>query len=204
MAEPVLLIDKALHKIKHVFRVSGINITFKKTRMDKYRCWFTYFVNLTWVNYDLVGSALWLLYGIRQNSKFTDLTFSAPCTIFASLVHSKTLSLVFNEKKVDLIIANIRQLETQQKERNGDPETEKIIKAEDDYLNKVIKALNVVYLALIISFALNPMLLTLLHYYKTNEVQLILPFLIVYPFDPYDLRYFPFVYLHEVWSGQFH
>ncbi|CAH2242247.1 jg25180 [Pararge aegeria aegeria] len=39
-----------------------------------------------------------------------------------------------------------------------------------------------------------------LKYYQTEEVELMLPFLIIYPFDSHDIRYWPFVYLHQFWS----
>ncbi|XP_068628083.1 odorant receptor 4-like [Battus philenor] len=53
----------------------------------------------------------------------------------------------------------------------------------------------------IIAFSVGPILSSMFHYYKTGELSFLLPFLLLYPFDPYNIYFFPFVYIHQIWSA---
>ncbi|CAG4995048.1 unnamed protein product [Parnassius apollo] len=80
-------------------------------------------------------------------------------------------------------------------------EKEAIIADERRFLNNIIKMLNIVNMMLVVTFTSYPLILTLIEYLRTKEVELMLPLLIVYPFNSYDIRYWPFVYLHQIWTG---
>ncbi|VVC86895.1 unnamed protein product [Leptidea sinapis] len=67
-------------------------------------------------------------------------------------------------------------------------------------LKKVNSGTKVLNIVLVMTFFVSPLVLVVVKYFKTNEWKLLLPFLITYPFDPYDIRYWPFVYIHQIWS----
>lgn len=76
-----------------------------------------------------------------------------------------------------------------------------IVQEDVTFLHNLIRALNISYIVLLIAFAVNPIAVTLYHFWKTGEVVLGLPFFVKYPFDSFDLRYWPWVYLHQIWAG---
>ncbi|CAH0669145.1 unnamed protein product [Spodoptera exigua] len=50
-------------------------------------------------------------------------------------------------------------------------------------------------------FALGPVFVILPHYFKTNEVKLEMPFIAYYPFNEFDVRIYPFLYVHQLWTA---
>ncbi|CAB3226102.1 unnamed protein product [Arctia plantaginis] len=144
---------------------------------------------------------VYVISGIAQKKKLIELSYALPCVTICWLGNTKIVPVIANEKSIDLLINNIRQFETEQKNRPIDLEVDKIIKEEDDYLNKTIRVLYIFYIVLLASFPFIPLVLMLLKYLETNEVELILPFLVVYPFDAFDIKYYPYVYLRQIWSG---
>nr|QLI62088.1 odorant receptor 45 [Streltzoviella insularis] len=53
----------------------------------------------------------------------------------------------------------------------------------------------------IVTFTFGPLAVTISKYVNRGEVDLLLPFLIVYPFNARDIRIWPFVFIHQVWSA---
>lgn len=83
------------------------------------------------------------------------------------------------------------------------------IKKREDNMNKeiifknfVTSLLNTLNAMMVLVFTTSPLVLIAVKYIKTGEVELLLPFLDVYPFDPYDMRYYPFLYIKQIWSGK--
>ncbi|XP_075985869.1 odorant receptor 67c-like [Anticarsia gemmatalis] len=201
MVTPTLLIDKTVQKIAYLFRCTGINIKIgEKTRKDKFRCLFIYILNFIWLNIDVGGAYYWFFVGVAEHKDFTELTYVAPCMLTSTLGNLKTFYMIIHEGTVETLMNIMRKLEVDHKNDTGDAKIDEIIKTEDNYVNRVINILNVFYVILIICFALSPLMLVLLNYMRTNEVELLLPFLVIYPFDPFDMRYYPWMYLHQIWS----
>ncbi|XP_075985868.1 uncharacterized protein LOC142982995 [Anticarsia gemmatalis] len=201
MSEPKLMIDKTVNTMRYLFRSTGMNIKIgDKPLMNKYWGWFLYTFNFIWLNIDVGGSLAWFFSGIAEHKNFTELTYVAPCIVISNICSLKATYLVIYESKVNDLMQIMRGLETDQQKRISDSETENIIKTEDGFVNKVIRILNVFYIVVTTCFAISPMLLVLLNYLATGRIEWQLPFLIVYPFDPFEMKYYPWVYLHQVWS----
>lgn len=202
MEEEPLLIDKTVKKIEFLFRCTGVNIkSGPKTRMDTIKSRTVYIINFFWLNIDLAGAIVWFFTGIANSKSFTELTYVAPCITLSFLGNLKSLYLILREDNVDKLIQVLRDLEIKERGRVKHAEKDAIIKYEHNFVTTVISVLNVFYFVLVVAFALSPVTLVALKYFTTNEVELLLPFLIVYPFDPYDIRYWPWVYLRQIWSG---
>lgn len=202
MEEEPLLIDKTLKKMEFLFRCSGINIkSGPKTHMDIIKSRFVYILNFFWVNTDVGGAIAWFIMGIANSKNFTELTYVAPCVALSLLGGLKTIYLIFREDSVDELIQVLRDLEINERGRTRHEEKDAIIKYEYNFLTTVISVLKLFNFVLIVVFALIPVTLVAWKYYTTNELELLLPLFIVYPFDPYDIRYWPWVYLRQIWSG---
>ncbi|KAL0810925.1 hypothetical protein ABMA28_010223 [Loxostege sticticalis] len=192
-----LLFDKSLHNITFIFRLTGLNIENKK-RNYKQNCIFLF--NLLWHETDVICALLWAIYGIFSGESFTEVTHIVPCVIFGILADVKAICLLIKEDKVYILINNLRDSETKSKdfvniERNS------LIQPDFKRLNNIIKALNIINSLMFVVFDGFPLLFIALKYLTTGKLELLLPFLDVYPFDSFDPRYWPFVYIHQFWSA---
>ncbi|KAJ8708315.1 hypothetical protein PYW07_010440 [Mythimna separata] len=201
MEEEQLFIDITVKKIEFLFRCAGFNIKCSpKTRMDTIKSRTIFIVNFIWMNIDFVGCVVWFITGIVNSKSFVELTFIAPCVTWCFLGTLKSVYVVLREDKVDKLIQVLRDLEINERNRPKDAEKDAIMKFEHNFVTTVISILNVFYFVLAVMVALSPLSLMALNYYTTNELELLLPLLAVYPFDHYNIRYWPWVYLRQVWS----
>ncbi|KAH9645654.1 hypothetical protein HF086_005303 [Spodoptera exigua] len=200
MEEEPLLINKTIKKIEIWFRATGTNVkSTPKTRMDTIKSRAIYIINLLWLNMDLSGAVVWFISGIANKKSFTELTYVSPC-ITLSFFHFKCFFLFLNEDSVDKLLEKLRELEMNERARPKHKDKEAIMIHEYKFLTNLISFLNLFFCGLIVAFALGPVAITIFIYVTTNEVDLQLPFLIIYPFDAFTMKYWPWVYLHQIWS----
>lgn len=191
--------DKSLQKIQFAFRSTGLNLgTDGRKRNYKQNC--VYLFNFLWLNTDIIGALSWLLEGIISGKNFTELTYVAPCLTLSILGDIKAFCLLLNERKVHNLIDNLRDLEAKSKNFENS-EWDNIMQPEIKLFNIIIKVLNVLNCLMIVVFDVSPLILIAVKYFTTGELELLLPFLDVYPFDSFNLRYWPFAYIHQIWSG---
>lgn len=197
MSEKESLLDESLQKINFAFRMTGMNIKNEK-RTLKQNC--VYLFNFLWLNTDILGALSWVIQGIFNGKNFTELTYVAPCLTLSILGDIKAIYLILNEKKVLKLIQKLRQLE-QRADQFENSERDDVIQPDIKFLNAVVKVLNLLNCLMIVVFDLSPLIIITVTYFTKGELQLMLPFLDVYPFDSFDLRYWPFAYIHQIWSG---
>lgn len=202
MIYETLLFDQTLQKLDLVFRCGGINIKSSEKKSNDYiKSRIVYIINFLWLNTDVAGGLYWLIDGIRTGKDFLEITYNAPCMVFCALANIKGLMLIKNEKAIHKLIEILRNLERKAKRKGLSIEEDDLINKEKDFLNNVIKVISWLYVIVDTLFALTPIVIILVKYSNTAKLELILPFLVMYPFDPFQWKVLPFVYLHQVWSG---
>lgn len=67
--------------------------------------------------------------------------------------------------------------------------------------DRLLRGFAVAFLALIVTFNFIEFGGTVVHYLNSGAWEMSLPYFLWYPFDAYDRRYFPYVYLHQTWAG---
>ncbi|KAM3958422.1 odorant receptor 67c-like [Aphomia sociella] len=201
MATQQLLFDKSLKKIKFVFNWTGLSLeSRKRTSIDTFKCRAIFIFNFIWLNSDIFGAISWFIEGIENGKSLTELTYLFPCTSLSFLASVKSVIHINKEDIVNDLIEDMRSLERDKLDRETTVVMQEFIKRELSFLNAVVNLLNILNGMMVVVFTLAPLVLIAANYAKTNEVQLMLPFLDVYPFDPYDIRYWPFVYIKQIWS----
>lgn len=197
-------LDQSLDKIKLVCHLEGINI--KNNKKDNLKLKLMYLFNFQWLNSDLAGAICAFILGIKDGKNFVEITYIAPCITFSFLANIKSLAVILNGTQLQESISILKKMEIKDKNRNKNIKckVDNIIREHVGFLHSVIKVLNITYVVLVAAFAVNPLMLIAYKYYKTNELELVLPFLIWYPFDAYSIRNWPAVYLHQLWSGKYH
>ncbi|KAJ0171910.1 hypothetical protein K1T71_012673 [Dendrolimus kikuchii] len=196
-----LLFESTLKRTEFLYRYAGINIrSGERKASDKFKSRCVYIFNFFWLNIDLAGGIWWFIDGVKRGKDFFGLTYIAPCISLTTLANIKSIFIVLNEDKVHKLIDAIKALELKENSRKFVEKKKAIMKEETDFLNVVIYVINILYLVLVVAFAIMPLVVIAVKYANTHELELILPFLILYPFDPFNYKVWPFVYLHQFWS----
>lgn len=195
------LLDGTIKKIEFIFRIVGINIRSGKNIYPNLKSRVTFYFTIIWLNSELAGAYYWLLHGIFTGEDFLSITYAAPCITFSTLSNFKGYYLIANEQNVLKLIESLKNLEKKEKERKHSDKKDKIVKKERDFLHMVVNGNNWLYLILLILFAISPVLIIIVKYLNSGEVELIFPFMVLYPFNATRPEVWPFVYLHQVWAG---
>lgn len=203
MAEGALPFASDLKRLKYISLCTGLNMKpNKSSRLAKImnRCIFIF--NFIWLNSDIVGAMFWFMDSVKSGADMTQITYLAPCVTLSGVATVKSIYLIINGAHVEALIAELATLD--RKVTNSRIALrEKIEREERRFLNIVINLLNVLNVGMVVNFTFSPLILIAIKYIRTNEVELMLPFLDVYPFDPLDIRYWPLVYIKQIWSGEF-
>ncbi|KAJ2948905.1 hypothetical protein O0L34_g5838 [Tuta absoluta] len=194
---PEYLLNESLKMIDYSVRWLGITLE-KKQGNRKFYLLFIF--NFIWMNTDVAGAICWFLVGAKSGESLLSLTYVAPCITLSILANIKSLCFIVYSDQVDKLISTLKDLEFKETKRPASGEKKEIIAKERTFLHFVLKVLNFFNWALIIAFPLMPLTLTVWNYVQTRELSPLLPFLIVYPFNAYDLRAWPFVYIKQIWS----
>nr|WCC57437.1 odorant receptor 40 [Papilio glaucus] len=201
MNDENLLFDESLNKISFLFRYGGLSLESRaRTTMQTAKTRLLYLFNFLWLNVDLTGGIYWFIDGLENEKSFIKLTYIAPCIALGCMANIKSVFMIVNEKRIDQIIDSLRSLEITSVNSNRDEKKNETVADEKRFLNFVINMLNILNVIVVMTFSISPFVLMLIKYLKTKELELILPFFISYPFDSYDIRYWPFAYLHQFWS----
>lgn len=193
--------NKSLQRIQFVFTLSGLTFQSKKLSKKeilKTRC--MYLIDFLFLNSGLLGAVYWFVDGIRTGKKFEELTFVAPCITFSLLCDLKPAYLIHYEDLACDLVEHLRKLEN--KSTKWTKEKAEMRKREANFLHRILKSSNVVNTMLLLTFSVSPFISMTISYIQTKEVELILPLLIKYPFDSFDIKFWPLAYVHQFWAGK--
>lgn len=199
------IFDKSLKITNYALKLIGVDLTKRKVMSPLTFItdnWYYYF-NIWWMYSDVAGEIYWFIDAIRSDKTFGEFTFVAPCIVMGFLSHSKINAVYSKKNDMISLLDDLKKLyphrETEQI-KDDDNEKENIINEADTLIDRVLKLLIIVNVFLNVTFCALPIFIIFYVFYKTKELKLMTPFIIKYPFDAFDLRIWPFVYLHQCWS----
>lgn len=197
--EEKLLFDKYLRKIDYTFRRSGLYLRNRKNyNVTKARL--LYCFNFILVNLDVGGSLVYIAKGEGQEDGLVAITHSLPSAILALLCDFKSLSFMWYHTYVDKLVFILRELETKVDLNTVANKT--CIEEPIKFLQFALRVSSFSNWLLILAYPLMPLSISIYNYFALNKVDLVLPFLIEYPFDAYDIRIYPFVLLNNFYAGK--
>lgn len=184
--------------------LSGIRIYDKEfsASIEKLLC-YIFYINLLFVYFDVFGEVCWLVEGIYVGKNILELSLIAPCGTISMLATAKS-TLIFVHQGIVLKV--VKKLQNIHPKDNA----QALNKEEKDILNDSIKILTFVILLLygvsvvvIVAFSLMPAASMVYDYYSTGEIEYKYPYLVKYWFDPFTKEWWPFLYLHQIWSSMY-
>ncbi|KAI5646643.1 7tm odorant receptor domain-containing protein [Phthorimaea operculella] len=197
MAEKYLL-EQSFKKIDYTMRWTGMLLNKKAGKLQKYYA--LYIFNFIMLNLDVAGSIYWFVVGAMKGESLTSLTYVAPCITISLLGNIKSICFLVYGEQVDKLMTILKDLEVKAKKWPAVNERKEIIDKETKFLHLVLKLLNFFNWVVIIAFPLVPLSLTIMSYVQSHEFNPLLPFLIQYPFNAYDPRIWPVMYVKQIWS----
>lgn len=194
------LLDTTLNRLKLILILSGLNLErFNRPQTIKRRL--IYIFNFIWLNSDIICAIFYLIDGVKNGTDMTELTYLAPCSMLSAVSNLKSLYIISYNNYVNNLIDELRALDVNSINYNTNIKN-KIEKEERRFLNIVINLLNILNIGMVVNFTFSPLILIAINYFRTKKVELMLPFLDVYPFDPLNIKYWPLVYIKQIWSGK--
>lgn len=199
MSEKLLLFDISLRKIEYLFRWSGMHLR-NRENYNVIKSRVLYAFNFTLLIINCFGAFFWFMKQAAKGESLISLTYAAPTVTLGFLSVLKSLSFMWYHDCVDKLVYKLRKLET--KAESNIVANKALVEEPINFLHFVIKVSNVFNWLLIVAFPLMPLATTAYNFFVLNKVELLLPFLVEYPFDPYDIRVYPFVVLDHIWGGK--
>ncbi|XP_047023184.1 odorant receptor 4-like isoform X1 [Helicoverpa zea] len=198
--------DKCLRSVNLYLKFLGLHLESKdtnKTFVERSRSHRLYFAHLFSLNLEVVAQVLWVLEAVITGKSFVEITRLIPCLILCLISNFKTLSLLYygrhnNEFIVTMRSLLLNQMQVEEKEHRV---RKNLIDKHVLILTSISKKISYVIVLGLLMFALAPAFIIIPHYFKTDEVKLEMPFIAYYPFNEFDLRIYPWVYFHQVYSA---
>nr|CAD31950.1 putative chemosensory receptor 9 [Heliothis virescens] len=198
--------QKCLKSVNLYLKFIGLHLESKdttKTFIERSRSHRLYFAHFFSLNLEVVAQILWVLEAVITRKSFVEITRLIPCLILTLISDFKTLSLLYYARHNNEFIVTMKSLLLNQKQLE-----EKETRFREDLIDKHVLMLTSITKKIsyligmgLLMFALAPAFIIIPHYFKTNEVKLEMPFIAYYPFNEFDSRIYPWVYLHQVWTA---
>nr|QZH55118.1 odorant receptor 22 [Achelura yunnanensis] len=181
-------IHTSVNSIQILFDIFGLKLNERKT---KYRLIF----NLIWLGFIGIGEIFWFIDSARSGQMFDNFQSLATATM-CILGEVKIIFHAVHENDVIKLIKGLEDLENLTTKGFA---KKQIYKKELKYLNILVKVVKILNAVTIFVFALIPVCIMGASYGETNEFVPVLPVTVkYYIFDPYDLKYYTIIYIHQI------
>lgn len=200
------LFEANLAKANKVLKLIGLqtddeesNQSFIERTLSKKFFWF---FNIMLYS-ELLGEMAWFIEKGVMGSTFIEATYTLPCATLCFLGSAKTYYRIKYGHLINDLIRALRKLQSDESESGiyKDPVAYESIRKIVKTLGLAIQSLTIFNTCGLTAFLLGPLVIMGYIYYTTGVMKLRFPFLILYPFDAFDLRFYPFVYIHQMIGG---
>lgn len=199
----LLQFESCIQRIDTFLKLIGLSIygdDSNKTMAQRLRKYWVCMIHMVSFNYSVLGEFIWLGRGFVYGTTLWEITYLLPCLTLCLLGNFKTYYFILYKHHANDLIEALRKLESTDSKYDDDlvGEMQKWIV----FLFNILKLLLILTIIGVVAFALGPFVITASHYYTAGEIKFFLPFNVWYPFDAFEIRTWPIVYLHQLWSGE--
>ncbi|XP_063374977.1 odorant receptor 4-like [Cydia amplana] len=199
--------EMSLQKTNKILRMIGLQTDDKESNQTfmerlwsrKFYCFFNCMLYC-----ELIGEVAWMINSIMER-KFLEATNSAPCATLCFLGSAKTYYRIKYGHHINDFINSLRKLQSTQFKSSAQRSSTAFGEIRD-MVRKLQLSINistVVSVTGLVVFLISPLIIMAFTYYMSGKVELRLPFLVMYPFNEFDLRVYPFIYIRHVITGLF-
>ncbi|XP_013174915.1 PREDICTED: odorant receptor 4-like [Papilio xuthus] len=198
-----VLKQKAIKRVNTYLSIIGLQLKNNESEQNIKRLvnrWF-FCINYISLFYDVLGEISWILKGsLSGDLALIDLTLLGPCLTMCFLGCVKSYYFYKEMPHAYDLIEELCLLYSDETRIVSEEKT-KYLLSHMIFLNRALKCLITLDSIGIVAFSIGPVIISISQYYTTGELNLLLPFFILYPFDAFNIYAWPFVYIHQVWSA---
>ncbi|XP_061706723.1 odorant receptor 4-like [Cydia pomonella] len=199
--------EESLQKTNRIIRIIGLQTDDKESNQTfmeriwsrKFYCFFN-----SMLYCEFLGEIAWMVKSIMEK-KFVEATYCAPCAALCLLGSAKTYYRIKYGHHINDLITSLRKLQS----TDFNSSIQRSLTASEEMRNMVRKlqlAINIVTIVNVtglVAFMCGPLTNMAFTYWMSGKVELRLPFLVMYPFNEFDLRIYPFIYIRHVIGGEY-
>lgn len=195
-----------LKRVNFYLRFLGLSLNRdkNKTILEHIRSHWLYIAHSVSLNVEVVAQILWVMEAIKADKRFVEITRLIPCLVLCFICNLKTISILYYARYNFEFIETMKGLLLKQMdiEEEGNHFKKKVIDTHVLMLTNITKKTIYLIIVGLSMFSLAPVFIIVPNYFKTHELILEMPFIAYYPFNEFDPWIYPFVYIHQVWSGK--
>lgn len=200
------IFEKSINSVNYFFKIFGfdLNRPNKKGFANFLLINYKYIFNFIWVLTALFGESYWFLKQAKSGTSLGDLTFIAPCVFFTLICINKSLQLFFNKNLIIYFLNSLRDLNLKNLEVHAEANNriKSVLAKSMSFMMVIKKVIIFSNWTLGLIFIVSPLVVMAYFYYRNGSTDLMLPFIIDYPFNPYDIKMWPIAYIHQIWAGK--
>ncbi|XP_026491785.2 odorant receptor 67c-like [Vanessa tameamea] len=199
------LFDVAIRKVQAYLKPIGLQIDYlnRRTIWKRLRVMWLFSINTLWIITSICSQMAWLIQGVVTGKSFIQLTNLAPCLVFCLQSNIHSLYFVKHGRKVCDLVQAIRTLQSMTAENKLKEVDIQFLKNQMKMFYFAVNSLTIIIAIGVPAFGISPLITIAVNYYSTGEIELVLPFLLLYPFDATDIRFWPIAYIHQMWAAVF-
>ncbi|KAF9824212.1 hypothetical protein SFRURICE_019892 [Spodoptera frugiperda] len=189
-------------RINKFWKLIGLSIDYDDNNtpmVQRLRKHWMCFINFLSFNILVMGEVTWVIRGLMYGVTLWEITYIIPCLSLCYLGNFKVYFILRQMHHVSDLVKTLRHLHGSIKE--SDEEMKDEAKKWLLFLITTSNLTLVLFISGAAEFAVSPFVISGSHYYSTGEFKLVLPFIVWYPFDPYDVRIWPFAYFYQLWAA---
>ncbi|XP_050362983.1 putative odorant receptor 92a [Nymphalis io] len=195
------LFDEAIRKVQAYLKPIGLKIDSRRTILKRLRMMWWFFMNTLWINTSICCQVAWLVHGIFTGKSFIQLTYSAPCLALCLQSNIQSFYFVKHDRQVCELVEVIRTLQSISAKKKLEGVHIKFLKSQMKMFYFALNSLTILCVLAVTSFGISPLITIAMNYYSKGDIELILPFLLLYPFDTTDMRFWLIAYIHQMWTS---
>ncbi|XP_046978901.1 putative odorant receptor 92a [Vanessa cardui] len=199
------LFDEAIRKVQAYLKPIGLQFDYlgRRTIWKRLQVMWWFSMNTLWITTSIISQIAWLIHGIVTGKSFIQLTNLGPCLALCLQSNIQTLYFVKHGRQVCELVQAIRTLQSITAENKLKEVDIRFLKSQMKMFYFAVNSLTIIIAIGVPTFGISPLITIALNYYNEGEIKLVLPFLLLYPFDTTDIRFWPIAYIHQMWAAVF-
>lgn len=191
-----------IKKVDSIFQSCGMSITKEDTNrpFNRFKYHWTFFFNLLALQYGIFAQIVWIVLAMVEGISLLEITFILPCLTICLLGEFRLGYFIYHIDSINDVINCLKTLEIANRPNGKYSEEEHNVWF--NFLKNITNLLRSTSYLGVVGFIGGALVVMVTHYYDSGEVKFVLPFIGWYPFDSFDIHFYPLACVQQILSGK--